>query len=101
MKCKFVPGQKVVCVINREWIAYEGRIPNIPLPKRGDIVTVKKLHTDVAEKIEVGISLKEYPDHIHFAHYDFRPLNEKPKETSIEVFKKLLTPTQKFVKERV
>jgi len=111
MKCKFEVGQKVVC-ISSSWVDDRGQVPPCPLPQSGEIVTIAKIIPDDNPMYEILLQLKEYSSpvgfgpqglpHIpQFAHYDFRPLNERPTETSIEVFKKLLTPTKKNVLEKV
>jgi len=95
MKCKFVVGQKIVCITSN-WPT----LPEETAPELNKIYTVRELTVDMfgsvlvylKEIINPKISTNEgFRERAYAAEY-FRALKEKPKETSIEVFKKLLTP---------
>ena len=100
MNCNFVVGQRVVAINEVGWYPLGGG-PQVPGPKKDDICKI----------LEIMPSLFTYPDGspiiaLRLAGWDggyssrsFRPLNEKPQETSIEVFKKLLTPNKKALEK--
>lgn len=97
MICPFTVGQRVVCVMDK-WYPFGWvndkfvRLDVIePVPKRGEICKI--IGMDRQDYINsIGLVLEKYPNQ-DFCFRGFRPLNERPKETSIEVFKKLLNPT--------
>jgi hypothetical protein len=104
MNHPFVVGQRVVCVIDRfqtyQFNLGRGTLSKTdldPTPAKGEVVQITKISTEPILiqyiKDDVVLSLKEYPKSLFPAMY-FRPLQERPTETSIEVFKKLLIPTK-------
>ena len=105
MECKFEVGQKVVCIAEKPW---NNGFVIVPGPTKGDIVTITYVGTN-PKYSWIGIGLKEFPiadqpgdafgERRIFNAGCFRPLNERPTETSIEVFQKLLTPNKQL--ERV
>jgi len=108
VECKFVVGQKVVCIDDYDFI---------------DVLKVGSIYSIVWVGISIGcyhgvieegpcVELKDIknpysPVRKYLKHENpyafnakrFRALNKRPTETSIEVFKKLLTPNKQL--ERV
>lgn len=90
MECKFVVGQKVVCIDDQ---------PRLPSGKKlltiGNIYTVSGFDIDYADRI--FINLKETDGYKGFYNpawfpHRFKPLEET--KTDISIFTKLLRPTK-------
>jgi len=102
MRCQFVVGQRVVCVLDGPWMRY----PTLELdhcgPKKNEICVVEEI-SDFGQYYvnenfpAIGLRLRGHEG--HYIYTLFRPLSERPKETSIEVFKTLLPPTPAKVRE--
>lgn len=86
MECKFVVGQKVVCVddVPRE-------LP-VGLLKKGHIYTVK--HVYCVEPFGVGVALVELNPGWSLGYYQDRFRPALPHSTDISIFKKALRPTR-------
>lgn len=90
MECKFVVGQKVVC-ISKSWMDYVLNEVTMHCPIYGNVYTIKSIQ--VFDGIMDGIAfltLKEIGGERVYAYTGFRPLQERPKETDISVFRKML-----------
>lgn len=98
MLCPFTAGQRVVCIAEaHSWcILATGRLSNGP--RNGDVCKIVKLEEPVVINGDVLVPLKLEGWDDLYDHRAFRALNERPKETSIEVFRKLLTGTPQKVK---
>lgn len=92
MDCKFVVGQKVVC-LKGPWTLMKGVGPN-RLPIAGQIYTIAAMKL-VREWRGVILNLRELDREAWFDYKGFCPLQDRPKETDISVFYPLLN-----VKER-
>jgi hypothetical protein len=94
MDCKFVVGQKVVCVADG-WHSEDRLDPPLCRPVKGNIYTISRI-----ERLWCGIVmvyLREVAADGHrWHHTGFRPLEDRPKEadTDISVFTKLLDPAK-------
>lgn len=89
MECKFVVGQKVVC-IGGPWLCVEWDSPPPPfLPKRGEVYSIIAISARFGG---IYLTFKEIIGDHNFNHTGFRPLQERPKEadTDISVFSPLL-----------
>lgn len=87
MDCKFVVGQKVVCIADgwtRAWLSDTAACPVV----KGQIYVIRAIFPFMGR---IMVRLKEHPDH-QFGHEGFRPLQERPKEadTDISIFNPLL-----------
>jgi hypothetical protein len=95
MICPFTVGQRVVC-INPVWIQINPQAENygehIKGPKVNQIYKITSV--DVWGNY-VYLKLTTFSEHMLWNSVCFRPLNERPAETSIEIFKKLLDPSRK------
>jgi hypothetical protein len=102
----FQVGQKVVCIANGTWEKTKVLVPDIIVPLKNEIYTVREIYLDPVLDV-VGIRLKEivnkrykyenHPEPMEPGWFpaDFRPI----KETSIEVFEKLLiNPPKELIK---
>lgn len=91
MECKFVVGQKVVCVAPAcGWRTYcNGDWVKTPGPDEGQICRITEIAIDSGI---VGLRLAEFADQRPYDHRCFRPLQDRPKEadTDISVFYPLL-----------
>jgi hypothetical protein len=89
----FAPGQKIICV-KACWLTleqvlfYPWPLPPSPLPQKGRRYTCREI-THAYGPPYVG--LHEYPVDFWFDASRFRPIEER--DTSIEIFRKLLQPT--------
>ena len=94
----FYVGQRVVCVADPHYSTEDGVTPNIPLV--GEVYTVRQVgQFEFENGVDVAIWLEEIVNPVcefedgdccehGFWHARFRPV----KDTSIEVFRKLLAP---------
>lgn len=93
--CSFKVGQHVVCIHDGPWVScYHGNIFNGP--KKNAILKITDMEPSplmMNGVYLIGLAFREFP-HACFVHRLFRPLQEKPKKTSIEIFKKLQTPNK-------
>jgi hypothetical protein len=91
MECKFVVGQKVVCIHDKWGVfinpGYVGIAP--PPPRIGLIYSIAGIEPDGTM---ILLQFKEYPLNCGYDHRAFRPLQDRPKEadTDISVFTPLL-----------
>lgn len=93
MECKFVVGQKVVCVADA-WFSLVGGYTPPRTPIKDQTYTVERIVTDDGH---VLLYLREMmEDDCRWHHIGFRPLQEGPKEadTDISVFTPLLNTTK-------
>ncbi|MGE0023966.1 MAG: hypothetical protein AB7S70_10090 [Hyphomicrobium sp.] len=94
MECKFVVGQKVVCIAVDEgkWILADTRQPSPHIPKHGVVYKVTGIIPSSNHCGVPLISLAEFPPNHFFQHNMFRPLLDRPKEadTDISIFRKIL-----------
>lgn len=93
MICKFVVGQRVVCVI-AGWCRIDGA-PVSGGPVEGDVCRITGIFP--CENLTyvdplVGLELAGHEG--TYDHTSFRPLQERPRETSVEVFRELLSPVR-------
>ena len=95
--CDFKVGQHVVCINDKGWMSICGNKSDGPA--KGAICKITSIYpTDLVHVTGYSIfmlNLAEWPGEAGYAHDMFRPLQEKPKSTSIEQFKTLLTPATK------
>lgn len=90
MQCKFVVGQKVVCVHGGEWwghVAGQLAPQRANGPSRGDICKIKAIEPYGGY---VWLQFAEHPSRVWYDQKCFRPLQDRPAETDISVFTKLL-----------
>jgi hypothetical protein len=88
MKCKFVVGQKVVCVFSGDWGTYPGeRITR--MPKFGEVCEVVAIEPCLFEDATVGVKLLGFDQRDVFNHLCFEPVQEK--KTDISIFTEMLT----------
>jgi hypothetical protein len=106
MECKFVVGQKVVCIKKDPWFNIEaGMISDYRTPpKYGDIVTIQEIvpSFDNIGQPAIFLVLVEHPAEFpvisrRWHQQWFKPLEEK--KTDISIFEKMLIPAPK--KKRV
>lgn len=108
MKCQFTIGQWVVCIASGAWTDYEISANSVITlgqckgPVRNEICKITDIqpldHPPGHELFCVGLQLQGYPG--WYGWKNFRPLNERPKQTSIEVFRKYLCVVSKKVDEQ-
>lgn len=96
MECKFEAGQRAVCVNpNPHWVSL-GSGEEVAGPAMNQIVRIREVKKVTGHNYEIiGLNFAEFQENGYFDHRFFRPLNERPNETTIEVFKKLLPPAPK------
>ena len=87
MKCKFVVGQKVVCIKELRWrTSWEGITEEMPMIKVGNVYTIKNIKP--ARIIHVLLELQEIGGDNWFEYTVFKPLDER--KTDISVFTRML-----------
>jgi hypothetical protein len=104
MECKFVVGQKVVCIDDGEWFDTDGNLETTPKPQVGSVYTISNILLVDRDRVfvpkswsSVFIALKEFqPTHEMYDHTSFKPVDEH--KTDISIFQKLLTPASKEVR---
>lgn len=106
MDCPFVREQRVVCVVapGVPWMRVDGTEIRSG-PTRNQIVKIKDIiptcyHYPDTLTAALGLIFYEFGDHTWYAHRNFRPLQERPKKTNIEVFRRLQTPQIVFRKKK-
>jgi len=99
MECKFVVGQKVVCIVDKvNWVVPDPRIID---PVRNQIYTVREIRAGIFNKkinpIEaIGIRLIEIDnsgwdrEEPYFEHTCFRPLDTRSTETGMKILQGIL-----------
>lgn len=98
MECKFVVGQKVVCISSSTWRAWTGVEWTPPRhgPTKNSICKIIGITTGSFPHIgEVAmLAFAEFPEE-RYVHRSFRPLQDRPKEadTDITIFNPLLKTT--------
>lgn len=108
MKCTFVVGQRVQCIVKVPW-DMEKQFPTHVYPRYGMVLTISEMLVlpDRQGLSDVFLRFKEiilqYMEqgavHESLFHWIwFRPLNERP--TSIEIFQKLTRPNPNKVKQK-
>ena len=86
MDCKFVVGQKVVCVTNEDWFNIIERNHTVG-PKSGDVCTI----TLIAERYsQIVLQFKEWPSNNGYTYKAFRALEDRRSERGMEVLRKIL-----------
>lgn len=96
MKCQFVVGQHVVCVSDDWHSAISDYLPE-HLPAKNNKYSIRGFETfDDSVYLQLN-EIRNSPgpfNHEATWRFDyFRPLNERPVETDISIFKKLLVPS--------
>ena len=91
-RCNFVNGQKVVCIRDR-WYGMDENLLTHDIPTVGAIYTIAHIQPiDTGYEVIIYLTLKEMAPHMVYEHEGFRPLQDRPTETDISIFKKMETP---------
>ena len=101
MICKFIVGQKVVC-INDNW-RKTGCI-NVH-PVKGEVFIIREIYADPLQPYKIGLRFKEIKNIINtvsnieygYDHNHFVALQPQTKETSIECFTKMLNRIDELI----
>ncbi len=96
MRCNFVVGQRVVCVLEKDWASCEGAGRVCPGPTKGDICTVNEVLPS-GDKVYIGLQewasvIPEIDSTPMFNADYFRPVDER--KTDISCFTALLNPVK-------
>lgn len=87
MKCTFVAGQRVVCVADN-WINVATR-QAVSGPAKDAVLKILEIDATLLHIVEyVGLSLEGWEGE-WFDHECFRPLQDRPTETSIEELRQI------------
>ena len=84
MKCRFEVGQDVVCIKDNDWESLAGEKKNGP--GKGEICRIADMYELWGH---IYLRFKKWGID-GFESTCFRPLQKKSKETSIDIFKKIL-----------
>lgn len=87
MDCKFVVGQKVVCIFSGEWDDVDD--DDSPIPKEGEVYEISAIDTHPNYPNNIGLQLASFNPDDRWNHVCFAPVQEK--KTDISIFQEMLT----------